>query len=183
MRVISGAAKGVKLYCPDGFEVRPTADRIKESIFNIIQMDLPGAIVLDLFAGSGALGIESLSRGAEKVVFVDQSRKSIQFIKKNLIATKLFDKATIMCMPVKKALEKMDTPFDLIFMDPPYLKGYIIPTLQDIGFRNLLKEEGIIVVEHDKRDILPDTIDIFAIYKQKQYGRTTVSFYKRFKER
>ncbi|SHF20841.1 16S rRNA (guanine(966)-N(2))-methyltransferase RsmD [Caldanaerobius fijiensis DSM 17918] len=183
MRVISGTAKGVRLYCPEGLDVRPTADRIKESIFNILQLYIPGAVVLDLFSGSGALGIESLSRGAEKAVFVDQSKQSVQFIKKNLMAAKLVDRATVLCMPVKKALEKLDSQFDLIFMDPPYLKGLITPTLEDIGLKNLLKEEGIIVVEHDSKDFLPDTITFFVRYRQKQYGRTTVSFYKRFEER
>ncbi|WP_026487216.1 16S rRNA (guanine(966)-N(2))-methyltransferase RsmD [Caldanaerobius polysaccharolyticus] len=178
MRVISGTARGVKLYCPEGSDVRPTADRVKEAIFNIVQFNVSGAVVLDLFSGSGALGIESLSRGAEKAVFVDKSKVSVRFIKRNLLSTKLMDRAMVFCMPVEKALKNLKGPFDLIFMDPPYSKGLIIPTLWEISRRGVLKDEGIVVVEHEAKDVLPDEIENLVRYKQREYGRTSVSFYK-----
>lgn len=182
MRVISGTARGVRLETIEGLGTRPTTDRVKENIFNIINWDIHGEKVLDIFAGSGALGIEALSRGAEFCTFIEESPRATRIIRQNLNNTKLLDYSEVLEKKVENALLSVRSQYGVIIMDPPYNQGLIIPTLEEISALNLLEEEGIIIVEHDNTDKLPDHIAGFERYKIKKYGRTCVSFFRRNEE-
>ena len=183
MRVISGSARGTTLHSIDDMNTRPTLDRVKESLFNIIQNQVEDAVVLDLFAGSGAIGIEFLSRGAEKVYFCDKSPKAIDMIKKNLDKTKLKDKATILNNDYIDCIDKIkNIKFDIIFLDPPYKENFSKQAIKKISESKLLKNEGIIIVETDEpeRDIKEiENINIdYKIYDLRKYGRASLIFLK-----
>lgn len=182
MRVISGLARGTKLKTIDEMTTRPTLDRVKESLFNILQNQIKNSVVLDLFAGSGALGIEALSRGAAKAYFCDTNRDAINVIKENLNKTRLISKAEVLNVDYKKALNNINESFDLIFLDPPYKLDIAVDALKSIINNNLLKSEGIIVIETDEidRDIneLYNLSEIDIIDKRK-YGRANLIFLKR----
>ena len=182
MRVISGLARGTKLKTIDEMTTRPTLDRVKESLFNILQNQIKNSVVLDLFAGSGALGIEALSRGAAKAYFCDTNRDAINVIKENLNKTRLISKAEALNVDYKKALNNINESFDLIFLDPPYKLDIAVDALKSIINNNLLKSEGIIVIETDEidRDIneLYNLSEIDIIDKRK-YGRANLIFLKR----
>lgn len=183
MRVISGSARGTTLHSIDDINTRPTLDRVKESLFNIIQNQVEDAVVLDLFAGSGAIGIEFLSRGAEKVYFCDKSPKAVDMIKKNLDKTKLKDKATILNNDYIDCIDKIkNIKFDIIFLDPPYKENFSKQAIKKISESKLLKNEGIIIVETDKpeRDIKEiENINIdYKIYDLRKYGRASLIFLK-----
>lgn len=180
MRIIAGTLKGRRLKSPIGINTRPTTDRIKESLFNILNPYLAGSYVMDLFAGTGNLGIEALSRGAEKAVFVDNHRSSIRIIKENLELTGFNDKSTILYQEALKAIQDFSLQkekFDIIFMDPPYLKGHILPCMDTIVQEKILALHGLIVVEHDSKEILPEEFKTLNKYKYKRYGNTTISIY------
>ena len=182
MRVISGLARGTKLKTIDEMTTRPTLDRVKESLFNILQNQIKNSVVLDLFAGSGALGIEALSRGAAKAYFCDTNRDAINVIKENLNKTRLISKAEVLNVDYKKALNNINESFDLIFLDPPYKLDIAVDALKSIINNNLLKSEVIIVIETDEidRDIneLYNLSEIDIIDKRK-YGRANLIFLKR----
>lgn len=178
MRVISGRARGTKLIAPKGLETRPTSDKIKESLFNIISFELNDSTVLDLFSGSGALGIETLSRGAKQAVFVDVSKEACKVIKQNLDKTKFADKAIIFNMSIGQALNQLgkeQRQFDWIFMDPPYNKNMIGDTIQLIIQNNLLSTRGNIVIERSPSENVPNYTGL-EIWKEKKYGVTIMSF-------
>ena len=150
MRVISGTARGLKLKAPEGMNTRPTTDRIKESLFNIIAPDLYDICFADLFAGSGAIGIEALSRGARKAYFSDTSRESIGVINDNLSRARLGDRAAVMCCDCIRALERIRADgekIDIAFLDPPYNKGLAVTVLESIVRLDLLADDGYIIVE------------------------------------
>ncbi len=174
MRVIAGIRRGLKLKAPDGINTRPTTDRVKESVFNIIQSHLPAGQVLDLFAGSGALGIEALSRQCESCVFVENSRDAYSLVEYNLNLSKLSDRARLVFMDSVSYLKSALEPFDIIFLDPPYNKGFLTPVLQIISEKNLLTDTGIIVVETEKGG---ETIDNsgFKIIREATYGKTVIT--------
>ena len=178
MRVIAGRARGQKLKSPEGLGTRPTTDRIKESLFNIIQNDLYDAAFLDLFAGTGAMGIEALSRGAQKAVFVEIEKKNIEIIHENLTSTKLMENAEVLHKDVLstiKGLYERDMKFDIIFMDPPYNKGYNIEVIHQITQYDILNDEGILIIERAAEDIIPKDISL-KIFKERNYGSTTMTF-------
>jgi len=184
MRVISGRARGTKLNSIDSLKTRPTLDRVKESLFNILQNELEDSLVLDLFAGSGALGIEALSRGAKQVYFCDSSYESIKVLKENLEKTKLLDFSVILNKDFRKTLKELkEKQFDLIFLDPPYKTNYVIDALEDIYSFELLKENGKIVIETDEERILEaiGKLEFMELYDQRKYGRATLVFLKRRK--
>ncbi len=179
MRVISGTARGMKLQTPKGMSTRPTTDRVKESMFNIINFRIRESRVLDIFAGSGALGIEALSRGAHSCTFVDSSRESIGIINENLQKARLDGRADVVASKVELALSKLSNEkFDMIFMDPPYCKGFIEPVLESIVDNNVLDSDGIVVVEHDSSDKTPQNIKTLVKSDERTYGGTTISFYE-----
>ena len=173
MRVIAGTARRLPLVTPKGMETRPTTDRIKETLFNILQNDLPGCHFLDLFAGSGAIGIEALSRGAAKAVFVDNSKEALSCIRQNLEKTHLADRAIVIgqdCAGAIHALDAKKMHFDIIFMDPPYNHDYEKEVLTWLSGHALLREEGIIVVEASRQTDLSYTADLgFTTVREKIY--------------
>lgn len=183
MRVISGKARGTKLSSIESLSTRPTLDRVKESLFNIIQNNLRGAVVLDLFAGSGQLGIEALSRGADKAYLCDINRDAVKMIKQNLEKTKLKDKAVVINEDYKKALRTLNTneKIDIIFIDPPYKEDIAVDSIIDIIHESRLKENGIMIIETDEieRDLREiNKIENIKIIDQRKYGRASLIFIK-----
>lgn len=176
MRIISGSRKGRKLVSFEGDSIRPTTDRVKESIFNLIQNFLPGAAVLDMFGGSGALSLEALSRGASFATIVDADKNSIKVIEKNIELTSFAEETKVLCRRAEDFAETVSGKFDIIFLDPPYNKGFVIPILNTISRRGMLSENGIAVLESDYRDEHGE-IDGFEILKQRKYGRTYITVY------
>lgn len=175
MRVISGTAGGFNLFSPKCSDVRPTADRSKEALFSMLSPYLYDADFLDLFSGTGAIGIEALSRGAKRAVFVDNSRQSTEYIKRNLEHTKLSYKAEVVREDVFMFLKKRRESFDLIFLDPPYNKDLINPSLKLIYENNILNRDGFCAVEYSAYD-KPDA-PYFDIYKSKKYTNTNIVIY------
>lgn len=179
MRVIAGKYRGMKLVSFEGNDIRPTIDRIKESIFNIIQFDIIDKKVLDLFAGTGSLGIESLSRGAKKVTFVEVSDDSIKILKQNL--KRIEDEYEVLKQDYKLALKQKKNDrqkFDFIFLDPPYKTSLLIDALKEIDKLDLLNEDGVIIAEHLTQDKLEIELVNFEVYREKKYGTVTVTFFK-----
>ncbi len=183
MRVISGTARGTTLHSIDNISTRPTLDRVKESLFNIIQNKIEDSTVLDLFAGSGAIGIEFLSRRAEKAYFCDVSIKAIEMIEQNLNKTKLKEKAEVFNKDYLKCIEELkNIQFDIIFLDPPYKEKFSIEALKRINEAKMLKNGGIIIIETDEperdlKEISNINID-YKIYDLRKYGRVSLIFLK-----
>ena len=182
MRVISGSRKGFKLKAPKGLDTRPTQDRIKESLFNILGNIHKEALVLDLFSGSGAIGIEFLSRGAKKCYFIDDSQDSIRTINENLEKTNFQALSEVyknnVCRAAK-VLGENNIIFDYIFMDPPYNSEYEKKTLKLICENNLISESGTIIVEHGKKLVLEEMIFCIKRIDERNYGDTTITFYNK----
>ena len=181
MRIIAGEKKSLILRSPRGRSSRPTADRVKESMFAIIG-NMQGARILDLFAGSGSLAIEALSRGAQEAVLVDNSPQAIACIKENLQHTDLSDKARVMAMPVTRALrvlQREGNDFDLILMDPPYNKNIVTPTLQALSDGSLVRLNALVVVEHTSKEEVGPGIANLTCVRQELYGDTMITFMRR----
>lgn len=181
MRVISGTARGISLETIEGLDTRPTIDRVKEAMFSMVQSHIYGANGLDLFSGSGALGIELISRGANQVVFCETSLKAKQVILKNLEKTKLADRSIVNNDDVYRFISTYSgDPFDIIMMDPPYLMGHVKKVLTELETYKLLSESGIIVVEHDIKDEEVEHHGTsFQLVKTKKYGKIGISIYRR----
>ena len=184
MRVISGSARGTVLHSIEDIKTRPTLDRVKEALFNIIQFEVKDAVVLDLFAGTGALGIEALSRGAKEAVFCDKVPDAIKVIKQNIINTNNLDKATIINKEYQEVLEnlsKQNKKFDIVFLDPPYKTNLAIESLQKIIMSDLLTEDGTIIIETDdinkEREILK--IEKVEIFDKRKYGSVWLIFIRK----
>ncbi|RAK04082.1 16S rRNA (guanine966-N2)-methyltransferase [Halanaerobium saccharolyticum] len=177
MRIIAGKAGGLKLKSLKGRDVRPTLDRVKESMFNIIAFDLPGAEVLDLFAGFGSLGIEALSRGAVKADFVEINRSHLKIIEENLKKAKLFEQAELFTQDVYLYLKTCSRKYDLIFMDPPYEKEMTAEAVRLIIENNLLKEKGLIISERSGTE-KAEEFNGLSIIKNKRYGNSLLTIYK-----
>jgi len=180
MRVISGKAKGRRLKAPDNGAVRPTSDKLKGAIFNILFYNLDDLKVLDLFAGSGGLGIEALSRGAEKAIFVDRNRKSIDCVSENLQNTDLRDCAEVFCMDYRRALKYFSGhgyAFDLVFLDPPYHEIDWNELLSCPEWRDLLENESVLVAEHDSTLILEAPAG-FETLDNRKYGDSALTIFE-----
>lgn len=180
MKVISGIAHGTNLKSPDILGVRPTISRIKEAIFNSIAFELPGATFLDLYSGSGAIGIEALSRGAKKSIFIDQNKKCTELIKKNLELTKLNGSAQIICMDVCDGIKKLyeqKVLCDFVFMDPPYNKNLVNETMSCLEKFNILAPDAIIICETSATEIISKS-DRFDIFKTKLYNKIMINYAK-----
>lgn len=183
MRVISGSARGCQLIAPAGDETRPTTDRIKETLFNILFTKVYESRVLDLYSGSGALGIEALSRGSKNCVFVECSLKALAALEKNLTKTRLQDRGKILKMRVAQALPLLKEPFDIILMDPPYELGEEEKVIRYILQNNLLAKDGIIVVEAKASRIFDYVHSLsLEIYKEKNYGITKHIFLRQIEK-
>ena len=177
MRIITGKARGTKLNTLAGEATRPTAERTKEAVFSMLQNEISGARVLDLFAGCGQMGIEALSRGAEKVTFVDSSQESIKVIKENLAATRLRDRAVVEKRDYKFYLSATGEQFDIAFLDPPYHEGFYEDALALLVPH--MSGYGVIVCEHPTDVSVPETVDDFEITKTNRYGKVCISLYRR----
>ena len=185
VRVISGSARGRSLKAVPGMGTRPTTDKVKEAIFSMIGPYFDGGYVLDLFAGTGGLGIEALSRGAERAIFVDMDPKSIEVIKQNLKTAKLENQAEVYrndAMRAIKALEKRAKGFDLIFLDPPYKMTNVDEMMLDLAQRGLVQEDANVMVEHDASHAYPEVVGNFKQTRVANYGETTVTIYRYEKE-
>ncbi len=181
MRIISGTARGTKLETLEGQDTRPTLDRVKEPLFSIIQNYIYEAKVLDLFSGSGALALESLSRGAKLAICCDSSRKAIEIIKRNAVKTHLENNTKIINKDYKKCLEELkDIKFDIIFLDPPYNSNYWILAIKLIIEKDLLSDNGIIIFETDRDDSdIKEIEDYMMIKDVRRYGRVKLLFLSR----
>lgn len=179
MRVITGKARGIQLKTPDGMLTRPTADKVKEALFSIIQFDVPGASVLDLFGGTGQLGIEALSRGADKAVFVDAREDACKLIRENLKRTKLEDQGSVVRSDYLVYLNRCRDVFDVIFLDPPYAEEFLENALNRITEIDILRSGGIIVIERPLGKALPWEIAGYTRSRDYKYGKTLLTIYRK----
>ena len=180
MRVITGKARGVQLKTPEGMLTRPTADRVKEALFSIIQFDIPGARVLDLFGGTGQLGIEALSRGAKSAVFVDQREESCRLIRENLKRTRLEAEGKVVRSDYLDYLKRCREKFDIVFLDPPYAEVFLENSLNCITEIDILQSGGIIVAERPLGKELPFEFEGFTRSKEYKYGKTLLTVYRKY---
>jgi 16S rRNA (guanine(966)-N(2))-methyltransferase RsmD len=181
LRVIAGEFRGRKLDSFEGMDIRPTSDRVKESLFNILNEKVIDCSFLDLFGGSGNIGIEALSRGADKVVFIDSNIKSIKVLKGNLIKINKLDSVEVYNTDYETAISKLGLDkriFDIIFIDPPYNMNIAQNAIIHIDKCEILSNEGIIIVEHDSKDVMPEKSERLIKFREKQYGGTKLTFYK-----
>ena len=182
MRIISGTARGTKLYTIEGTDTRPTLDRIKESLFNIIKNKISDSYVLDLFAGSGAIGLEFASRGAKKVILCDNSKEAVKIINKNIEKTNLQEKVELKNIASYKLLNSMQNQkFDIIFIDPPYNSDLIVKSVEKIFLNDILSTEGIIILETDQEERILEEIKEYEqnIYDIRRYGRVKLIFMRK----
>ena len=176
MRVITGQARGRRLLSPVGMDIRPTSEMAKEAIFSILQNEVPGARVLDLFAGSGQLGIEALSREAGFCVFVDQSRQAQQVVRENLRITGLSKRARVAAMDFSAYLEHTADRFDIAILDPPYQKG-ILDTALPLAAK-VMNPGGVIICETERREVLPQQVENFSLAREYRYGKAKITLYR-----
>jgi 16S rRNA (guanine966-N2)-methyltransferase len=179
MRIIGGRFKGRKLHTFSGSAIRPTSDRMREAIFNILSKQVQGAVVLDLFSGSGALGIEAMSRGARSVLFIDKDRRSISLIEKNIESCHLRNQTRVMRWDVAnnlKCLKQLQACFTLVFMDPPYEQSLIQPTLTHLHESGALLPSASVVIEHSAHESVPREMLPFKFADERKYGKNLVTF-------
>lgn len=179
MRVITGSARGRKLKELEGYETRPTTDRVKEGIFNIIQFDIEGRKILDLFAGTGQLGIEALSRGAAGAVFIDQRRDAAALVKENLKLTGFVQNSRVICGDAAAFLSSTKERFDLIFVDPPYAANLWKNTLEAISQFDILSNHGIIVCESPLNQEMPPMSPPYFRRRVYRYGKIKITTFFR----
>ncbi len=176
MRIITGSARGKKLQSLEGERVRPTPDRVKEALFNIIQFDLEGRRVLDLFAGSGQLGLEAISRGAREAVFVDSSRDSVSVVEKNIAATGFGEQAKVVNADFASFLSRNPQPFDIALLDPPYRTGLLQQALPQVA--TVMNLGGTILCEHPSDEELPLSAGDFVKVRSYRYGKILLTVYR-----
>lgn len=180
MRIIGGTAGGRRIGAPKGSAIRPTADRVREALFNILPRDLTGIHVLDLFAGSGSLSLEALSRGAASALLVDESAAAAKLIRRNVDALGFTDRARLWMDPVGKTLSRLadeGAAYDAIFLDPPYDGGWVGKTLALIDRKGTLRSAGVAVAEHSARERVEERYGSLARRDRRQYGDTVLSFF------
>lgn len=178
MRVIAGQARGMMLHAPSDDSIRPTSDRVREALFNILGPWLSDGRFLDAFSGTGANGIEALSRGAREVVFVDSTRNALGLVRNNLVKTKLATGAVLLEAVLPKDGDRVHGPFDVIFADPPYDYQDYAGLLECFARDGFLAEDGIIVIEHIKSLDLPESVGTLEQTRRKKYGKSCLSFYR-----
>ena len=179
MRVISGKARGITLKTPEGLQTRPTADRVKEAVFSILQFDLPGTKVLDLFGGTGQLGIEAISRGAKSATFVDASDKACKLIQENLKRCKMEQEGRVLRCDYLEYLSKCRETYDIILLDPPYAEVFLENAIKKISEIDILKSGGIIVSERPAEKELSLLLPGFQRSKDYKYGKTVITLYRK----
>ena len=179
MRIIGGKARGTKLYTLEGNNTRPTLDRVKESLFNIIQNYIQDSVFLDLFAGSGAIGLEAVSRGAKKSILCDNSKEAINIIKQNIKKTKFENRIQLYKLPYDKALiEQINEKIDIIYIDPPYETNFAYEALKIILEKELIKQESIVIIETDREEEIEKQLEDLSIevVSKRKYGRVHLIF-------
>ena len=179
MRVITGKAKGVQLATPDGMLTRPTSDRVKEALFSIVQFELPGAKILDLFGGTGQLGIEALSRGASAAVFVDSREEACKLIRENLRRTKFENECKVIRSDYLEYLKRCKEQFDIVLLDPPYAEVFLENALKMLTEIDILQSGGIIIAERPVGKDLPWDFDGFTRSRDYKYGKTLITLYRK----
>ena len=177
MRITGGIGRGRTLKVPAGKKVRPTSDKVKQALFNILGDRIAGARFLDLFAGAGAIGIEALSRGAAQVVFVDASRESLAVIRRNIDTLELGGRTQVVAARTESFLRRPSGPFDIVFLDPPY-RMELAPLLRQIAGAGIVKPEGIVIAEHFKKQASPARADGLELTREAVYGDTVLAFYR-----
>lgn len=177
MRIITGEYKGRRLEMPRDYNIRPTTEKVKEAIFSMLMQDIPDAVCADLFAGTGNLGLEALSRGAKKCYFGDKSRESIALVKRNIDMCRANDKSVVIPGEYQKVLQRIGEKVDVFFLDPPYKDGLMEDCISMIYELDLLAEDGIIMAEHGKEEELPDVIAGFEKIKERKYGAIVITIY------
>lgn len=180
MRIIAGEFKGRRLNTPKSDKIRPTSDKVKESLFSMISANIAEAVVIDLFSGTGNLGLEALSRGAKRCYFVDRSRDSIKIILQNIAHCKQEENAITIIGDYEKALKKIPEKADVIFLDPPYKAGFLTDCTCFISKLSLLSKGGVIIAEHLAREPLPDVTFGYVRIKEKKYGTIAISIYSTY---
>ena len=179
MRVITGKARGINLKTPEGLQTRPTADRVKEALFSIIQFDIPGTRVLDLFGGTGQLGIEALSRGAKSATFVDASNTACNLIRENLKRTRLQEESRVICSDYLAFLGRCSEKYDIIFLDPPYAEVFLENALNRITEIDILQSGGIIITERPLEKELSMDFPGYSRSKDYKYGKVLLTIYRK----
>ena len=179
MRVIAGTARGRRLKELEGMDTRPTTDKVKESMFNILQFDLEGRRVLDLFAGTGQLGIECLSRGAASAVFVDRRADAVKLIRENLKVTELTDRARVVSGDSMEYLKSVREKFDLVLLDPPYAADLLENAIAHLARFDILAPHGIIVAEHPVEKAMPALAAPYRLHRTYRYGKISLTVYRR----
>lgn len=179
MRVIAGAERGITLKTPEGLRTRPTAERVKEGLFSAIQFEIPGTRVLDLFAGTGQLGIEALSRGARDAVFVDMGADACRLVRENLQRTGLTERAQVVQADYLRYLERRQGPFGIIFLDPPYAEVFLENALEKISEIDILANRGIIVTERPVGKELPCHFPGLERSRDYKYGKTLITIFRK----
>lgn len=181
LRIISGSAKGMKIVTLEGENTRPTSDRTRESLFNIINPMIIESRVLDVFSGSGAISLEALSRGAASAVAIDKDKQAAKIIKTNIEKTGFSDKCRLMTLDFKQALIMLSNEkclFDIIYIDPPYNRGLAVDSAKLISKLGLLANGGILICEHDSKENMPTSIHNLVLFDRRKYGKATLTFYK-----
>ena len=182
MRVVAGTARGTVLKTPEGMLTRPTADRVKEAVFSILPFDVEDAVVLDLFGGTGQLGIEALSRGAKRAVFVDHQQKACELIRENLRRTKFSQQASVVRGDYLEYLKRTKEQFDIILLDPPYAEIFLENALNCIAEIDILRDNGIIVTERPLEKALEIQLPGYSRSRDYKYGKTLITLYRRQNE-
>lgn len=179
MRVIAGSARSVPLMCPAGMDTRPTTDKIKETLFNMIHFDLPGSVFVDFYSGSGAIGIEAISRGASHAYFVDNSKKAAECIKANIAKCKFENRATIIVRDVSDSIYEIHDKADIIFMDPPYELGKEAEIMKQLLSSSIIKKETLFIIESAVSKDMSEIENLgFEVVKEKVYKTNKHTFYK-----
>ncbi|MFY9269122.1 MAG: 16S rRNA (guanine(966)-N(2))-methyltransferase RsmD [Candidatus Manganitrophaceae bacterium] len=179
MRINSGTLKGRQLHAPPGLAVRPTSDKVKQALFNILSARIEGAVFLDLYAGTGSVGIEALSRGAKQVFFVEKNREPIEYLKRNLSFPSFQDRFLCFCTDAVTFLKRDEgIPFDIAFLDPPYEGNEIEKTLPLLGEDDMITDGGRVIVQHFHKKALPEQTGKLKLSKKYTYGDTLLSFYE-----
>lgn len=180
MRIIAGTLKGRRLTAPSGLDLRPTSDKVKEALFNILSDRIEGAAFLDLYAGTGSVGMDALSRGARNVVFVENNKRHLQYLKKNISSCSFEGKAEIFSVSASDFLKKVKRAtrsFDFIFIDPPYASSEVEKILPMLWEGDMIMDRGMVIIEHFHKKTLPEESGNLFFLKKYKYGETVLSFY------
>ena len=177
MRIIAGIARGRRIESPPGWSTRPTLDRVRESLFNILTPLVPGAAFLDLFAGTGANGLEALSRGAARAVLVDNDPAAVTIIRRNIALCGFTETVQCLRLDLPSGLDRIHGPFDVVFADPPYAYAQVEALLQGLDTHNLVVPNGRVIYESARKTPPPDTLGRWTLFRRAEYGDTALSFY------